>query len=195
MEPTEVTPQIRGHFGTRTPVSRVLAQCAFTSPYWADCEGPLMPSQGEWPQRSRHVWTEQVRATVGAGWAGKGGYLYNLSPTRPSMDCLGQDVWHLIACEGKLAALCVFACLFEEKVSGDFCYAKRDGNPPWNGEFRTIRKQDGKAALLVSLEHKDLNWLFSRLELGWVKGPVWESLPGTEERGGPSGLERPGQAI
>lgn len=39
---TEVTEQIGGHSSTRTPVSSVPAQRAFTSLYWADCEGPQM---------------------------------------------------------------------------------------------------------------------------------------------------------
>ena len=151
MEPTEVTPQIRGHSSTRTPISRVLAHCAFLSPYWAECEGPPMPSQGDWPKRNGHVWTEQVRAKVGAGWAGKGGYFHNLSPTRSFMDCLGQTAWHLIAFEGKTGCFCLFVCL-RKRYQGT-CVMQREMKASLNGELRTIRKQEGKAAPLGSLEH------------------------------------------
>lgn len=59
-------------------------------------------------------------------------------------------------------------------------------------KFRTIRQHKGKAAVLLGLVY--LAFLRAGAALRGGASPRG-SLPGTEERGGPSGLKRPGQAM
>ena len=48
---------------------------------------------------------------------------------------------------------CSFCLLEGGQCLGDFCYAKRVGNPLWNGEVGTLSHQKGKAVLQVGLEY------------------------------------------